>query len=106
MPYKLGGLGSGRWVTGYDRQSRARVNGYRRFDFIPSQPGMDAPPESVYTAVNEATINQDNYDASQLVESYFLTTDAAGQALRGNIGLRREQGDQHVASHDLFNPAT
>jgi hypothetical protein len=105
MPYTLGGLGSGRWIAGYDRQSRARVNGYRRFDFIPSQPGMDAPPESVYIAVNEATINQDNYNASQLVESYFLTTDVPlGKKLRGNIGVRREQGDQQVASHDLFNP--
>jgi outer membrane receptor protein involved in Fe transport len=66
---------------------------------------MDAPPESVYIAVNEATINQDNYNASQLVESYFLTTDVPlGKTLRGNIGVRREQGDQQVASHDLFNP--
>jgi outer membrane receptor protein involved in Fe transport len=104
-PYKLGGWGSGRWVVGYDRQSRARVNGYRRFDFIPGQPGQDAPPESVYDAVNEATIAQDNYHASQLVEAYFVSTDVPlGKRVRGNVGLRREQGDQQVASHDLFNP--
>jgi hypothetical protein len=105
VPYKLGGWGSGRWVGGYDRQSRSRVNSYRRFDFVPIGPGQDAPPESVYDAVNEATTAQDNYNASQLVEAYFLTTDVPlGRRLRGNIGLRREQGDQQVASHDLFNP--
>jgi hypothetical protein len=104
-PYKLGGWGAGRWVMGYDRQSRARRNDYRRFDFIPNQPGQDAPPESVYDAVNEATISQDNYHAQQLVEAYFVSTDVPlGKRLRGNIGVRREHGEQDVASHDLFNP--
>lgn len=107
MPYALDGLGSGRVTVGFDRQSRRRDHHYRRFDFLPSQPGMDAPPESVYNSVSEATTGRDNYAANQLVEAWFATVDLPlGRRLRGNVGVRREFGTQHVASHDLFNPAT
>jgi hypothetical protein len=105
MPYALDGLGKGRVTVGFDRQSRRRDNGYRRFDFLPSQPGLDAPPESVYTSVSEATTARDNYRARQLVEAWFVSVDVPlGQRMRGNIGLRREFGAQHVSSRDLYNP--
>ena len=105
MPYALDGLGNGRVTVGFDRQSRRRDNSYRRFDFIPSQPGMDAPPESAYTSVSEATTGRDNYAARQLVEAWFASVDVPlGRRFRGNVGVRREYGAQQVASHDLWNP--
>lgn len=105
MPYALDGLGHGRVTVGFDRQSRRRDNRYRRFDFIPSQPGMDAPPESAYTSVSEATTARDNYGARQLVEAWFASVDLPlGRRFRGNIGLRREFGAQDVSSRDLHDP--
>jgi hypothetical protein len=106
VPLRLASLGKGRAVAGYDRQSRSRDNGYRRFDFIPAQFGQDAPPESVYDVVNEVTSSRDNYDASQLIEAFFLSVDVPmGRRLRGNFGMRREFGSQSVLSTDLFNPS-
>ena len=106
VPYSLGPLGTGRLTSGFDRQSRQRDNFYRRFDFSPRQPGRDAPPESLYDSVNEATTSRDNYSADQLIEAWFLSADVTlGKRLRGNAGLRREFSAQNVASHDLFNPA-
>ena len=105
VPYRLASLGKGRAIAGFDRQSRSRDNGYRRFDFIPYQLGLDAPPESVYDVVNEVTSSRDNYDAAQLIEAYFLSVDVPlGRRLRGNVGMRREFGSQSVLSTDLFNP--
>ncbi len=106
VPLHVAPLGSGRLVAGFDRQSRRRENGYRRFDFAPSAFGQDVPPESLYTnSVNEATTARDNYGAGQLIEAWFLTADLPlGRHVRGNAGLRREYGRQGVASHDLFNP--
>ena len=105
VPYRVAALGSGHAVLGYDRQSRRRLNFYRRFDFSPSLPGQDAPPESLYDSVNEATTSRDNYAADQLVEAFFLSADLPfGRRLRANAGVRHEFGSQNVASHDLFNP--
>jgi outer membrane receptor protein involved in Fe transport len=105
VPYRLASLGQGRVTGGFDRQSRSRDNGYRRFDFIPSQLGQDVAPESSYSVVNEVTSSRDNYDASQLIEAFFLSMDVPmGRRLRGNLGLRREFGSQNVLSRDLFNP--
>ena len=104
-PYRLGTWGSGRVTAGYDRQTRDRRNAYRRFDFIPSMYGQDAPPESLYVTLNEATTARDNYSADQLVEAYFISADVPlGRRLRGNVGVRREFGRQSVSSRDLFNP--
>jgi outer membrane receptor protein involved in Fe transport len=106
MPYAFDGLGTGRVTVGFDRQSRRRDHHYRRFDFLPSQPGMDAPPESVYASVTEATTGRDNYAARQLVEAWFASVDLPlGRRFRGNLGVRREYGAQSVASHDLWAPA-
>lgn len=105
VPYRQGGLGQGRIAVGYDRQSKDRQNYYRRFNFIPRQFGQDAPPESLYDKVDEATLPQDNYSATQKVRALFLTMDVPmGSHLRGNVGIRREQGEQDVVSHDLFDP--
>jgi TonB-dependent receptor len=106
VPYRLGSLGAGKLTIGYDRQSKDRGNYYRRFNFLPNQFGQDAPPESVYDKVSEATLAQDNYQASQKVDAWFLSIDAPlGSRLRGNVGVRREHGQQDVVSHDLFNPS-
>ncbi len=106
VPYRLASLGNGRAIAGFDRQSRSRDNGYRRFDFTPSMFGQDAPPESLYNMVSEVTSSRDNYDAAQLIEAYFLSVDVPlGRRLRGNVGMRREYGSQSVLSVDLFNPS-
>ncbi len=105
LPYRLGVLGNGKVTLGYDQQSKDRGNYYRRFDFIPKQFGSDAPPESVFDKVNEATLAQDNYKASQSVQALFMSVDVPmGSRLRGNFGVRREKGEQDVVSHDLFSP--
>lgn len=104
VPYRLGALGAGRISAGYDRQTKDRRNYYRRFNFVPGQFGQDAPPESVYDKVDEATLPQDNYDATQKVQSVFVSVDIPmGGRLRGNFGIRREEGEQDVVSRDLFN---
>jgi outer membrane receptor protein involved in Fe transport len=106
VPYRLARLGNGKLTVGYDRQTKRRQNYYRRFDFIPAQFGSDAPPESVFDKVNESTLPQDNYFASQKVQALFLSADVPlGSRLRSNFGLRHEEGRQEVVSHDLFNPA-
>ena len=106
LPFRLAALGNGKVAIGYDRQSKRRQNYYRRFDFIPGQFGSEAPPESVFDKVNEATLPQDNYHASQKVQSLFLNADIPmGKRLRGNLGVRHEEGQQDVVGHDLFNPA-
>ena len=106
VPFQLGALGNGKVAAGYDRESKYRDNYYRRFDFIPNYFGQTAPPESVYDKVNESTLPQDNYRASQLVEAFFLSSDLPmGRRVRGNVGVRYEEGRQDVVSHDLFNPA-
>jgi len=105
VPYRLGAWGGGKVTMGYDHQSKDRDNFYRRFDFIPGVYGSDAPPESVYDKVNEATLAQDNYNATQTTEALFLSTDVPlGKRLRANLGVRREFGSQDVISHDLFSP--
>jgi outer membrane receptor protein involved in Fe transport len=105
VPYRLGHWGGGKVSFGYDHQTKDRDNFYRRFDFIPGVYGSDAPPESVYDKVNEATLAQDNYSATQTTEALFLNADVPiGPRVRANLGVRREFGGQEVISHDLFNP--
>ena len=105
FPWRLASLGNGRLTTGYDRQTKARDNFYRRFDFIPSTPGQSAPPESLFDVVNEATLAVDNYRAQQRIEAVYVSTDLPfGRRLRGNLGMRREAAHMEVVSHDLFDP--
>ena len=48
VPYRLGRLGAGKMIAGFDRQTKKRENFYRRFNIV-SQQDVDntAPPESV-----------------------------------------------------------
>jgi outer membrane receptor protein involved in Fe transport len=113
----LGRLGKGKLTAGYDRQSKARDNFYRRFNFYPNtNTTLSVPPESIYSAtkfdggtysgyVAEATLAVDNYSASQLVEAAYLTSDVPfGTHWRLNLGVRREHGIQDVKTFDLFHP--
>lgn len=109
LPYRSSGLGNGRLVAGYDRQSRRRENAYRMFRFAPSA-FSDAAPESLYRDRNGNSVSaflgsdNDNYFAQQLVEAQFLNLDLPlGKRLRSSIGLRREQGSQEIVSHGLVN---
>lgn len=114
-PYKLFG-GKGKIVLGYDRQKKDRDNFYRRFNFYAN--GNDDPtksPEQLFAPgafdssassayVDEATLNQDNYHATQRVTSGFLSTDVPfGPRVRATLGVRVEKGSQDVTSFDLFD---
>jgi outer membrane receptor protein involved in Fe transport len=117
LPYRLGRLGAGKLVLGYDHQTKKRTNFYRRFDFVPAR-GADrtAPPESLYDQsafsgdpntgyVNEATLEVDNYEANQDVDAGFVSLDVPlGRGARANLGLRREDGSQDVRTFNLFYP--
>jgi outer membrane receptor protein involved in Fe transport len=122
VPYRLFGLGSGKIVAGYDRQTKERDNFYRRFNIVPSRRvDGEAPPESLFAAPNfdgktgsgyleDATLNQrqaglDNYRAGQRIEAGFLSVDLPlGRRLRANAGLRVESGYQNIESFALFKP--
>jgi hypothetical protein len=118
LPYALGGLGKGKVVLGFDRQSKERRNFYRRVYLYPSS-GTDltAPPESIFTSgsfdgspgsgyAGEGTLDQDNYRATQMVTAGYLSIDVPlGRRLRGNFGVRVESGQQDVRSFDLFDPS-
>jgi outer membrane receptor protein involved in Fe transport len=117
LPYKLGRMGSGKLVLGYDHQTKKRTNFYRRFDFNPAR-GADrtAPPESLYDEsafsgdansgyVNEATLEVDNYEANQEIDAAYASLDVPlGRGARANLGVRREDGSQDVRTYNLFYP--
>jgi hypothetical protein len=117
VPYRLGGLGSGKVVLGFDRQTKSRDNFYRRFEFFvnPLQVNTEAPIERILAdtsvILRDVTYNQpfgsvDNYRAHQRVEAGFLSVDVPfGRRLRGNFGVRVESGFQNVQSFALFNPS-
>ncbi|MEQ1831819.1 MAG: TonB-dependent receptor plug domain-containing protein [Candidatus Eisenbacteria bacterium] len=111
LPYRSQRLGSGRFVAGFDRQSRRRDNRYRMFRFQPAG-FVDAPGESLFhdTPANPNSVeaflglDNDNYFAGQLIEATFLTADLPlGKRLRGSVGLRREFGSQEILSRGLVN---
>jgi TonB-dependent receptor len=117
VPYRLGGLGQGRVVAGYDRQTKDRHNFYRRFNLYTSannDPTMS--PESLFSAtaffgtagtgyMDEATLDQDNYHATSRIEAGFLSADVPlGRRLRSMLGVRVEHGAQDVRSYNLFRP--
>lgn len=110
LPYRSQRLGSGRFVAGFDRQSRRRDNRYRMFRFTPAD-FADAPAESLYrdSPSNPKSVetflglDNDNYFADQLIEASFIHVDLPlGKRLRGSIGLRREFGSQTIVSRGLL----
>lgn len=117
VPYRLGALGAGKLVAGYDHQAKERDNFYRRFNFYPST-GSDLtqPPDTLFGPggfpgtpgsgyVEEGTLDIDNYYADQEVAAAYLSADVPlGSSLRGNFGVRVEHGVQEVTSFDLFFP--
>lgn len=117
MPFRLARLGAGKVVLGFDRQTKSRRNGYRRFNlYTSSSTDPTAPPESLFSAgafngaagtgyVEEATLAQDNYHAKAETDAEFLSVDLPlGSRLRSTFGLRGEYGSQDVRSFDLFHP--
>src|SRR4030095_8884578 len=109
VPYKLGALGSGKMTMGFDRQTKKRDNLYRRYNIVSKQDvDNTAPPESVLADpdyVTEITFAVDNYQARQRVTSAFTSFDVPfGKRVRGNFGVRMEEGFEDVRSYDLFNP--
>lgn len=116
LPYRLGRLGKGKIALGFDRQTKARTNFYRRFNIYPNEiTDRSAPPESVFSErafdgqpgsghVEEATLDIDNYVAHQRLTAGYLSVDLPlGGHARGNLGVRAEQGVQEVRSFDLFD---
>jgi outer membrane receptor protein involved in Fe transport len=117
VPYRLGGLGAGKVVVGYDRQTKDRSSFYRRFNLYTSNStDPTASPESLFSAgafngaagtgyMDEATLDQDNYHASAKTEAGFVSADVPlGRRLRATLGLRGEYGAQDVRSYNLFRP--
>ena len=125
VPYRLGGLGNGKVVLGYDRQIKDRTNFYRRFYVYPNYKDLaqdpQPPPDTLFGpdaydgsstsgyledgTYNSPLIGLDNYRASQRVTAGYVTVDLPlGRRLRGNVGVRLESGFQNVQSHALFTP--
>lgn len=117
IPWKIKRLGSGKTAFGYDRQTKARRNFYRRFEFTPNQNADPTlSPDSLFSptqfdgqpgtgVVDEATLDIDNYRANQRVEAGYVSTDVPfGRMVRGTFGVRVEHGFQDVRSFDLFRP--
>jgi outer membrane receptor protein involved in Fe transport len=119
LPYRIGRLGAGRLMFGYDRQTKERKNFYRRFDFYPSLSDPSRfllPPEFIFDEdsfdnpaspayVTETTLDRDNYRADQRVEASYVSADIPfGPRVRGSVGVRVENGAQDVRSYDLFRP--
>ena len=122
LPYRLGRLGTGKLVIGYDRQTRQRENFYRRFYLYPNRNlDRESAPESLFAPggfdgstnsayVEDATYNDpitgvDNYRADQRVSAGYLSLDVPlGRRARGNFGVRLESGFQNVRSFALFEP--
>jgi TonB-dependent receptor len=117
LPYRLGGLGAGRLVLGYDRQVKDRTNTYRRFDIYPrSGVSRALPPEAIFADSNfhggtgsgyatETTLPVDNYEASQRVGAGYISADVPfGRRLRGTFGVRFEDGYQDIRAYQMTDP--
>jgi len=111
VPVVKGMANNARLLVGYDRQTKHRDNGYRRFDQHP-QGFLAGPAETLFTSnggpfpvyVDEATLDVDNYTADQRLESGFASADfTLWTNLKGNVGVRLEHGVQSVKSFDLFD---
>ena len=109
LPYRLGRLGDGKLVAGYDDQTKHRRSAYRRFSIGSTDIlGLEAPPESLFrdpsVYLDETTLDSDNYRAIQHVAAGFLSLEVPfGRRLRGTFGVRGERGSQDVRSFDLFD---
>jgi outer membrane receptor protein involved in Fe transport len=121
VPWRLGSLGNGKVLVGYDRQTKQRGNFYRRFEIQHNTADslLTASPDTLFGAdtfdgssntayVIEKTYNDsrytDNYRARQRVEAGYLSADIPfGPRVRGSFGVRVESGFQDVQSFDLFN---
>lgn len=125
IPYRLDGLGNGKIVFGYDRQTKERDNYYRRFQMVVDfrHVDLEAPPEVIFgpdtfdgqtgsgtlrdVTYNNPLVGVDNYRADQRVEASFVNIDVPfGPRVRAQLGLRVEQGYQNVESFALFDPGT
>lgn len=117
VPFRLGKLGAGKFAAGYDRQSKERENFYRRFNLLPNQLADPAQsPDSLFDPADfdgsqysayvlEGTLDIDNYAAEQRVTAGYVSVDVPlGSRARGNLGIRRERGEQDVRTFDLFKP--
>ena len=111
VPLANGKASNARMTLGYDRQTKHRDNGYRRFAQHP-QGFFAGPAETLFTGqqgpfpvyVDESTLDVDNYTADQRLESGFMSADfQLWTNLRGNVGVRLEHGVQSVKSFDLFD---
>ena len=113
-PYRLGGLGTGKVVVGFDHQDKDRTSQYRRFTIGTEAQddeiifGQPPPAENLFAHdsayVDESTLDQDNYDAAHRVTAGYLSVDVPfGTRLRGTFGVRVEHGYQDVKSYDLFD---
>ncbi len=117
-------LGSGRWASskvelGGSVQDRDRLSTYRRFGFFTSSSyGSATPPESIYAPgqwgnpssgpqLNEGTLPEDSYEASQRTWAGFVSGDVAlTRRLRAIAGVRLEEGTQDVRTFDIFTGRT
>ena len=121
FPYRLGRMGSGKVVLGYDRQSKDRRNTYRRFDIYRRDPARGGPsgtlpPEVIFADSNfsggtgsgyatETTLPVDNYRATQRVNAGYLSADLPfGRRLRGTFGVRVEDGRQDIRGFLVSDP--
>lgn len=120
VPWEIRSLGKGRVAVGYDRQTKARDNFYRRFSLIPNASvERESGPDTIFApggfdgtpgtgsiedqTSNTVAVGLDNYRGSQRVEAGYLSADLPfGPHLRGNAGVRVEHGFQDVQSFALF----
>jgi len=118
LPYRLMGLGQGRVTLGYDRQTKERVNTYRRFSIYHGTfVDTEAPAEQVFAPatfdstintayVEETTDSLDNYKAHQRIEAGYLSVDVPlGHHGRANVGVRNERGYQDVQTTARYAPS-
>jgi outer membrane receptor protein involved in Fe transport len=117
IPYRIGSLGNGKIVFGYDRQVKDRRNTYRRFDLY-GRTGISGtlPPEVAFADSNfhggngsgyatETTLPVDNYRATQRVNAGYVSADMPfGRRLRGTFGVRHEDGHQDIRAFVVSDP--
>lgn len=117
-PFRLAGLGQGRWTVGISDQWKERRFWMRRFYFVPPAGGDTLPADSMFAPerwtgttqgadVREWTRPDDNYHAQQYQAATFTSLDLPmGPRLRATLGARLEYGMQRVLSFNLFDGRT
>lgn len=122
IPYRLGRLGSGKVLVGYDRQTKERDNFYRRFYLVGNtNTDRESAPDSMFApgtfdgssntayledaTYNDPRVGLDNYRADQRTTAGYVSVDVPlGRRMRANVGVRVERGYQDVRSFALFAP--